>query len=183
MQLIYFDLNSILLQIEDYIMAKITFKGNQINTKGELPKIGEKAPDFTLVRQDLSEVSLEGFKNKKKILNIVPSLDTGVCASSAKKFHDKLADYKDAIVVNISMDLPFAQGRFCKAEGLTQVETLSSFRSSFPDDYGVRITDGPLKGLCSRAVVVIDENNKVIYTEQVPEITQEPNYDKVLEEL
>ena len=164
-------------------MAKITFKGNQINTKGDLPKIGDKAPDFKLIRQDLSEVSLSDFKNKKKILNIVPSLDTGVCATSAKKFHEKMASHKDAIVVNISMDLPFAQGRFCKTEGLTQTETLSTFRSSFPEDYGVRIIDGPLKGLCSRAVVLIDENNKVIYTEQVPEITQEPNYDKVLENL
>lgn len=156
------------------------FKGEYVNTKGSLPNEGKQAPNFTLVRQDLSEVTLEAYGNKTKILNIVPSLDTGVCAASAKKFHEKLSERSDVIVVNISMDLPFAQGRFCATESLDGVETLSAFRSSFSDDYGVKMVDGPLSGLCSRAVVVIDKDNKVIYTEQVPEITQEPDYASVL---
>lgn len=164
-------------------MAKIKFKGSEVNTSGQLPSIDDKAPNFTLVRQNLSEVTLGTFGKRKKVLNIVPSLDTQVCALSAKKFYKELAFKDDVILITISMDLPFAQARFCKAEGLDSAETLSAFRSDFSRDYGVEMVDGPLKGLCSRAVVVVDENDKVIYTEQVPEITQEPDYEKVLKIL
>lgn len=154
---------------------KITLKGNPIETNGTLPK--GRAPDFTLVRQNLSEVTLKDYQGKKKILNIFPSLDTATCSLSVKTFNEKA----DCLVLHISKDLPFAQKRFCGAEGLDHVETLSAFRSSFAKDYGLEITTGPLKGLCSRAVIVIDEQDNVIYTEQVPEITQEPNYDRALE--
>jgi len=164
-------------------MSKITFKGVEVHTKGKLPEEGGQAPNFSLARQDFSEVSLETYGAKKKVLNIVPSLDTGVCATSAKKFNEKLAGRDDVIVINISMDLPFAQGRFCKAENLEQIETLSAFRSSFSDDYGVKMSDGPLSGLCSRAVIIVDENNKVIYSQQVSEITQEPDYENALKHL
>ena len=164
-------------------MAKITLKGNEINTVGNLPEVGSNAKDFCLVGGDLSEKSLASFDNKRKILNIVPSLDTGVCAASTRKFNEEAAGLDNTVVLVVSEDLPFAQGRFCETEGIKNVETLSSFRSSFGDDYGVEISDGPLKGLTSRAVVVLDENNKVVYTEQVPEITQEPDYGKALESL
>lgn len=164
-------------------MAQITLKGKQINTCGELPSVGGAAPNFLLIRQDLSEVELKDFSNKKKVINIVPSLDTSVCATSARKFHEKLSHRDDVVCLNVSMDLPFAQGRFCEREGLRNIETLSAFRSSFPKDYGVQISDGPLQGLLSRAIVVLDENNKVVYCQQVPEITQEPDYAKVLERL
>lgn len=164
-------------------MAKITFKGNPIQTSGKLPDNGTEAPNFLLVRQDLSEASLKDFSGKKKILNIVPSLDTGVCATSAKKFYKELSGKDEVILINISMDLPFAQSRFCKAENLKDAEALSAFRSSFPEDYGVKITEGPLKGLCSRAVLLLDENDKVIYSEQVSEISHEPNYEEVIKRL
>lgn len=164
-------------------MSTITFKGNPIHTVGALPATGGHAPEFKLVKQDLSEAILSNLPSKKKVLNIVPSLDTGTCALSAKTFYNKLANRDDVILLNISMDLPFAQGRFCKTEGLTNAETLSAFRSDFADVYGVKISEGPLKGLCSRAVILLDENNNVIYTEQVSEITHEPNYDKLLEHL
>jgi len=164
-------------------MANITLKGNPINTSGALPKTGASAPDFTLTAGDLSDTHLDKFAGKIKVLNIVPSLDTKTCSLSAKKFHEALKNKKDVVLVNISMDLPFAQERFCKAEGLIAQEFLSAFRSTFPKDYGVLITDGPIKGLCSRAVVVLDKDNKVTYTEQVPEISQEPNYDKVISAL
>lgn len=160
-------------------MTTITFKGSQINTIATLPKMNTIVPDFTLVRKDLSEVTLNAFKGKKKLLNIFPSLETGVCAMSVKQFYKKIGTRNDVVVLNISKDLPFAQGRFCIQEAIN-AEVLSAFRSSFARDYGIEITDGPLKGLCSRAVVLLDENNKVLYTEQVPEITQEPDYDKVL---
>lgn len=161
-------------------MANITMKGNPIKTIGSLPQVGSKAPDFLLTAQDLSDTDLKKFQGKIKILNIVPSLDTSVCSTSAKKFHNFLKDKDNVVLVNISMDLPFAQSRFCKAEGLKSEEFLSAFRSSFPKDYGVLITDGPIKGLCSRGVVVLDKDNKIIYTEQVPEIGQEPDYNKVM---
>ncbi len=164
-------------------MAKITLKG-EINSDsiGELPAIGSIAQDFTLVAGDLSEKSLADFDGKKKLLNIVPSLDTAVCATSTRKFNESAAS-DDVAVLVISADLPFAQGRFCEAEGIKNVTSLSTFRSSFAKDYNLEIANGPLAGLASRAIVVLDESNKVIYTEQVPEITQEPNYEAALESL
>ncbi|MDC3953256.1 thiol peroxidase [Polyangium jinanense] len=162
-------------------MAKITLKGNPIHTSGELPAKGSAAPDFKLVRADLSEASLASFSGKK-ILNIFPSVDTPVCAISVRTFN-KLASEKGVTVLNISKDLPFAQKRFCGAEGIDKAETLSAFRSSFGKDYGVEITDGPLAGLAGRAVLVLDGDNKVIHAELVPEIAQEPNYDAALAAL
>ncbi len=164
-------------------MTEIKLKGKAINTSGTIPKKGAKASDFALVKQDLSEVNLSTFGNKKKVLNIFPSLDTGTCAMSVRQFYKKIPNSKELVVLNISKDLPFAQKRFCDAEGLANVESLSAFRSSFAKDYGLEIAEGPLKGLCSRVVIVLDENNKVIYSEQVPEITQEPDYDAVLASL
>ncbi len=164
-------------------MAQITFKGNPIHTSGELPAQGSAAPDFTLVKQDLSETVLSDYKGKRLVLNIFPSIDTGVCAISVRKFNEKAAVLKNTVVLCVSLDLPFAQSRFCGAEGIKNVVTASAFRSAFGDHYGVTIADGPLAGLLSRAVVVIDEKGKVIYTEQVPEIAQEPNYDSALAAL
>ena len=164
-------------------MAQITFKGSPIHTCGELPAIGSAAPGFTLVKQDLSETTLNDYKGKKLVLNIFPSIDTGVCALSVKTFNAKAASLDNTVVLCVSMDLPFAQGRFCAAEGIENVVTASAFRSAFGEHYGVTIADGPLAGLLSRAVVVIDETGKVIYTEQVPEIAQEPDYDAALAAL
>ncbi len=164
-------------------MAQITFKGNPIHTSGELPAQGSAAPDFTLVKQDLSETVLSDYKGKRLVLNIFPSIDTGICAISVRKFNEKAAVLKNTVVLCVSLDLPFAQSRFCGAEGIKNVVTASAFRSAFGDHYGVTIADGPLAGLLSRAVVVIDEKGKVIYTEQVPEIAQEPNYDSALAAL
>ncbi|HOM23840.1 MAG TPA: thiol peroxidase [Termitinemataceae bacterium] len=162
-------------------MATITFKGNPIHTIGELPAIGSRAPDFVLVNGELQNVRLDNFKGKKKILNIVPSLDTGVCAASARRFNQEAAQFPNTVILTISRDLPFAQKRFCSTEGIDQVITLSDLRSrDFGKAYGVEIIDGPLAGLLSRAIVVLDEENRVIYTEQVPEIAQEPNYEAVL---
>lgn len=157
-------------------MAQITFKGAPINTAGELPAKGAPAPEFTLVKQDLSETTLADYKGTRLILNIFPSIDTGVCAMSVRQFNEKAASLKNTAVLCVSMDLPFAQSRFCGAEGIKNVVTASAFRSAFGDHYGVIIAEGPLTGLFSRAVVVIDETGKVIYTEQVPEIAQEPDY-------
>ncbi len=164
-------------------MAQIMFKGNPIHTSGELPAQGSAAPDFTLVKQDLSETVLSDYKGKRLVLNIFPSIDTGVCAISVRKFNEKAAALKNTVVLCVSLDLPFAQSRFCGAEGIKNVVTASAFRSAFGDHYGVTIADGPLAGLLSRAVVVINETGKVIYTEQVPEIAQEPNYDSALAAL
>ena len=165
-------------------MASITLHGDVINTNGELPAVGSAAPDFTLTTGELADVSLADFAGKKKLLNIVPSLDTGVCAISTKKFNDVAADHGDTVFLTISADLPFAQGRFCEAEKLEAIKTLSTMRSaSFAEDYGIKIIDGPLAGITGRAVVVLDENNKVIYTELVPEIAQEPDYDEALAAL
>lgn len=161
-------------------MATITLKGNPIHTCGELPKVGGKAPALKLTAQDLKDVTLENFAGKKKLLNIFPSIDTPVCATSQKTFVAQAAGLPNTVVLNISADLPFAQKRFCAAEGVEGATTLSCFRSSFAKDWGMQITDSGLAGLCSRAVVVLDENNVVKYTEQVPEIAQEPNYDKAL---
>jgi thiol peroxidase len=161
-------------------MATITFKGNPVRTAGDLPKVGSRAPDFRLVKQDLSVATLADFKGKKKVLNVFPSIDTGVCATSVRTFNKKAAGRGDVVVLNVSADLPFAAKRFCGAEGLQNVETLSTFRGSFLRDYGVEMTDGPLAGLASRAVVALDANDRVVYTEQVPDIAREPDYDKAL---
>ncbi len=165
-------------------MATITLEGNPINTSGELPVVGSQAPDFHLVDGSLNDVHLPDYSGKKKLLNIVPSLDTGVCATSTKKFSDSAGGRDDVAVLIVSADLPFAAGRFCTAEGIDNVTTLSMMRSrNFAKDYGVLITDGPLAGITARAVVVLDENDKVMYAELVPEITQEPNYDAALAAL
>ena len=163
-------------------MAKITLQGNEINTIGELPKVGAKLPAFKLTKGDLSDVSLADFAGKKLIFNIVPSLDTGVCAASAKRFEAEVQKLVDTVVLTVSNDLPFAQDRFCKAEDITNVVTLSQLRDrAFGRDFGVEIVDGPLAGLLSRAVVVADKAGNVIYTQQVPEIVQEPDYTAVLD--
>jgi len=164
-------------------MANIKFKGNAAQTSGELPKVRSQAPDFRLVRNDLSEVTLASYLAKSKVLNIFPSVDTGVCAASVRKFNSEAGRLADAVVLNISLDLPFAQKRFCGAEGIANVETLSGFRSKFGQDYGLLLTDTPLAGLYSRAVVVLSPDNKVLYVEQVADITSEPNYDAALKAL
>ncbi|SDL62005.1 thiol peroxidase [Chryseobacterium taihuense] len=164
-------------------MSKITLKGNEVNTIGNLPEVGFTIRDFALVDAGLNVKTLENFEGKKKVFNIFPSIDTPTCASSARKFNEQASALDNTVVINVSRDLPFALGRFCAAEGLNNVETLSDFRSSFGDDYEVTITDSPMKGLLSRAVIVTDENNKVVYTEQVSEIADEPNYDAVLAAL
>ncbi|MBI9020182.1 MAG: thiol peroxidase [Verrucomicrobia bacterium] len=161
-------------------MAKITLKGTQINTTGELPVKGSAAPEFTLVKQDLSETILADYKGQRLILNIFPSIDTGVCATSVRRFNEEAAELDNTVVLCVSMDLPFAMGRFCGAEGIENVVPVSAFRSGFGDRYGVLVADGPLAGLLSRAVVVIDGAGNVVYTEQVSEITQEPDYDAAL---
>jgi len=158
-------------------MATITLKGNPIHTSGELPAQGATAPDFKLTKPDLADVALKDFAGKKKILNIVPSLDTGVCATSAKKFNEAVARLGDVVLLHVSADLPFAAGRFCESNGLKNVVALSTFRSpDFAQAYGVAIVDGPLAGLTARAVVVLDAQNKVRHAELVPEIAQEPDY-------
>lgn len=165
-------------------MALITLAGNKIHTSGELPAIGSKAPEFTLVDKDLNDIESATFSNKVTLLNIVPSLDTGVCATSTKKFNDAAKANPGVVFLTISADLPFAQGRFCTAEKIDAVQTLSMMRSrQFAKDYGVLIEDGPLAGVTARAVVVIDAGGQVIYTEQVPEITQEPDYDAAIAAL
>lgn len=164
-------------------MATITLKGNPVHTSGNLPSKGSAVPDFKLVRTDLSEVTLSSFAGKKKVLNIFPSIDTPTCAMSVRRFNKEAAALGNVAVLNISADLPFAQKRFCGAEGIQNVEVLSSFRSPFAKDYGLQISDGLLSGLCSRAVLVLDENNKVMHAEQVGEIANEPNYDAALASL
>ncbi len=165
-------------------MAKITLKGNPIETAGDLPNVGTTAPAFTLVKNDLSEVSLSDFAGKKIVLNIFPSIDTPVCSASVKRFNEEASKRTDTVVLCISADLPFALGRFCGAEGLNDVTPLSVFRSrQFGINYGTLITTGPLAGVLSRAIVILDGSGKVTYTEQVPEITQEPNFDAALAAL
>lgn len=165
-------------------MASITLKGNKINTNGELPKLGTQAPDFRLVDAGLKDLTLADFSGKHKVLNIVPSLDTSVCATSTRKFNEKAAALKDTAVLVISADLPFAMKRFCETEGIKNVVPLSLMRSrNFAKDYGVLIQDGPLEGITARAVVVLDKNNKVIHAQLVPEIATEPDYDKALASL
>jgi len=162
-------------------MATITLKGNEIHTKSDLPNVGADAPLFTLVKEDLSLLQASELKGKKVVLNIFPSLDTGVCAASVRHFNKMASDGLGATVVCISKDLPFAHKRFCEAEGLTNVITASDFRdTNFGDAYGTTIIDGPMAGLHSRAVVVVNEEGNVVYTEQVPEIVQEPDYEAAL---
>lgn len=165
-------------------MATITLKGNTIHTNGELPAAGEAAPDFRLVNADLQDVSLADFKGKKKLLNIFPSMDTPTCAQSTRTFNAKATDHPDTVFLMISADLPFAMARFCQAENIGNVISLSMMRSrNFAKDYGTLITDGPLAGIAARAVVVIDAGDKVVHTELVPEIADEPDYDKALATL
>ncbi len=162
-------------------MATVTFMGKPIQLEGQFPKVGDKAPDFKLTNIDLDTVSLADFKGKKKILNIVPSLDTPVCATSTKKFNQEASRLPNTVVLAISMDLPFAQKRFCSIEGIQKVVSLSAFRSSFAGDYGVLIAEGPLAGLTARAVIVLDENDTVSYAELVSEIGHEPDYQAALD--
>ncbi len=165
-------------------MANITLKGNPIKTNGQLPLKGSEAPDFLLVDQELGEHSLKDYQGKRKLLSIVPSLDTSVCSTMAKKFNDAMKEHPEVVALVISADLPFAQKRFCNQENVENVITLSMMRNKdFAKDYGVLIEDGPLAGICARAVVVLDENDQVIYTQLVPEITEEPDYESALAHL
>ncbi len=165
-------------------MAKITLRGNAINTSGNLPANGSKAPDFKLVKSDLGSLSLEELKGKKVILNISPSLDTSVCATAVRKFNQMAAGKENTVVLAITKDLPFASGRFCTTEGITNVTTLSGFRDqAFGKAYGVELVDGPMAGLYARSVVVIDEHGIVKYSELVPETTTEPDYERALSAL
>ena len=161
-------------------MTKVTLQGNEFETVGALPELGTDAAAFNLVKADLSELSLAELKGKKIILNIFPSIDTGTCATSVRTFNEKAASLDNTLVVCVSADLPFALGRFCGAEGIENVEVGSSFRSTFGADYGVTMATGPLTGLLSRAIVVINEEGKITYTEQVSEIVNEPNYESAL---
>ncbi len=162
-------------------MASITLKGNSISTIGELPALGAAAPDFQLTGNDLQDVSLASFAVKTIVLNIGPSLDTGICALSAVRFNQEVAKLEQTVVLTVSADLPFAQGRFCEANKIDGVITLSQLRNrDFGQNYGVEIVDGPMAGLLSRAIVVVGPDGKVTYTEQVPEIVQEPDYEAVL---
>lgn len=163
-------------------MSMTKFQGNPVQIAGEFVRVGDMAPAFELVKTDLSTLALQDLKGKTVILNIFPSLDTGVCAASVRKFNKAAAGLADTVVLAISKDLPFAHARFCTVEGIENVVPLSDFRASdFDQKYGVLMADGPLKGLLARAVVVIDPEGKIIYTELVPEITQEPDYEKALE--
>ncbi len=162
----------------------VTLAGNPITIEGTFPKPGEKAPDFSLVNKDLKDVTLKDFAGKKKVLNIVPSLDTPVCAMSTRKFNEKASNMDNTAVLIIAADLPFAMSRFCEIEGLDKVVTLSTMRGSeFMKNYGVGIVDGPLAGITARAVLVLDENNTVTHAELVPEIKDEPDYDAALAAL
>jgi thiol peroxidase len=165
-------------------MAKITFKGNPVNTAGDLPRVGAEAPEFSLVKTDLSEVSLADYKGKKVVLNIFPSVDTGVCAASVRRFNAEASKQDNTVVLCVSRDLPFAHARFCGAEGLEDVVSLSEYKDEvFSQNYGVKMVDGPLTGLLSRAVVIVDENGKVAHSEQVDDIVNEPDYDAALKAL
>lgn len=166
--------------MENNTGTAIKLKGNTIHTVGQLPAVGSAAQDFTLVADDLSEKSLKDFSGKKVVLNIFPSVNTGVCANSVRTFNKNAAGLDNTVVLCISKDLPFAQKQFCAAEGLENVVMLSDFRTDFGHKYGVQMADGPMRGLLSRAVIVINPEGKIVYEEQVPEITQEPDYDKAL---
>jgi thiol peroxidase len=164
-------------------MAIITFQNHPVTTCGELPIVGSDAPAFSLANNELEEVTLQTYAGKRKILSIVPSLDTPTCAASARKFNQKASSFDNTVILVVSADLPFAQCRFCDTEGLDSVEALSSFRSSFGSDYGVDIVDGALAGLTARAVVVIDEHDKVIYTQLAPELAHELDYEAIINAL
>lgn len=165
-------------------MSTITFKGDAVKTAGDLPAVGSKAPSFKLTKTDLSDTSLEDYSGKKVVLNIFPSVDTGICAASVRKFNAEASQLDNTVIISVSKDLPFAHQRFCEAEGISNLVTTSEYKDdSFSSAYKVRMMDGPLEGLLSRAIVVIDESGHVAYTEQVPEIAQEPDYDKALAAL
>ena len=164
-------------------MANITFHEQPAHTAGELPKVGVAAHEFSAVKNDLAEVKLSDFRGKKVILNIFPSVDTGVCAASVRKFHVEASKLNNVAILCISKDLPFALTRFCAAEGIDNLVMLSDFRGGFEQHYPIAFTDSPLKGLLSRSVVVVDENGKVVYTGQVADTTDEPNYAKALEAI
>ena len=165
-------------------MANITLGGNPITVEGNFPRKGDSAPEFSLTAKDLKDLGLKDFPGKRKVLNIVPSLDTPVCAKSTRVFNEKAGALPNTVVLVISADLPFAAGRFCTAEGIDNVVTLSTVRGGdFKRQYGVDITSGPLKGVTARAVIVLDGSNKVLHSELVPEIKQEPNYDAALAAL
>jgi len=162
-------------------MAQITLKGNPINTNGNLPAVGSDAPDFVLTKSDLSNVSLGDFAGQMKVLSIVPSLDTPVCQTSTKRFNQEAASLENTVVLTVSRDLPFAQKRFCEAEGIENCIAVSEMRNrGFGEAYGMEIIDGPLAGALGRAIVVVDGDNKVVHAELVPEIAQEPDYDAAL---
>ncbi len=165
-------------------MSSVTLEGERLNVGGHFPQAGETAHSFMLVGKDLADVSLSSFAGKRKVLSIVPSIDTPVCATSTRVFNQRASEMDNTVVLVISADLPFAQSRFCGAEGLDKVVMLSTMRGrDFHKDYGVMITDPPLSGLMARAVVIVDENDQVIYSELVPEITQEPDYDAAIAAL
>lgn len=164
-------------------MATITFQTNPIQTCGELPAIGSNAPNFSLANIELKNITLENYAGKRKVLSIVPSLDTPTCAASARKFNQKAANFENTVVLIVSADLPFAQCRFCEIEGLDEIEVLSTFRSTFAADYGIQISDGALAGLTARAIVIIDEHNKILYTQLVPELAHEPDYESAFAAL
>ncbi|MED5502595.1 MAG: thiol peroxidase [Pseudomonadota bacterium] len=165
-------------------MAEITLQGNKINTNGDVPKVGSAAPDFVLVDSDLNDISLSNYDGKNIILNIIPSLDTPVCQKSTKIFNEKASSLSDVVVLAVSADLPFAMKRFCSAESIESVKPMSMMRSrNFAKDYGVLLVDGPLSGITARAVVVIDKDKKIIHSELVQEIANEPNYEAALNSL
>ncbi len=164
-------------------MADITLGGNPVHTSGDLPSTGDKAPSFELVKQDLTPVTSDDLQGSRVVLNIFPSIDTKVCATSVRTFNEKAADLDNTVVVNVSADLPFAAARFCGAEGIDRAITGSTFRTSFLDDFGVRMTDGKLEGVAARAVVVLDTDGTVLHSQLVPDIGQEPDYEAALESL
>ncbi|MGV8844982.1 thiol peroxidase [Tessaracoccus sp.] len=164
-------------------MTNITLKGSSVSTQGDLPDVGSKAIDFTLVGPDLQPVKLSDFAGRRVVLNIFPSVDTGVCANSVRTFNQRASELENTTVLCVSRDLPFAQARFCGAEGIEDVVVASDFRTTLGEDYGVTMIDGPMEGLLSRSVIVLDEHHVVTYTQQVPEITQEPDYDAALAAL
>jgi thiol peroxidase len=161
-------------------MADTAFQGNPAHTVGELPAVGDKAPNFTTVSAELKDVNGDSLRGRRVVLNIFPSVDTGVCAASEREFNKRAADLENTVVVSVSKDLPFALGRFCAAEGIENVEATSAFRSSFGEDFGVTLTDSPLAGLLGRSVVVLDTDGTVLHSQLVPEITTEPDYDAAL---
>ena len=161
-------------------MSQVTLKGTIVHTSGHLPNEGEKAPEFSLVDQNLNEKTLDSYTGKRKVINTFVSIDTGTCANSVRQFNKEVSQLENTVVLCISKDLPFAFKRFCGAEGVENVETLSAYNSSFSKDYGLEFIDSGLKGLCSRAIIILNEQNEVIYKEQVPETSEEPNYKAAL---